>query len=290
MLLLTISALIMALLVALGGLWVLSSKQPSRAIQQRRKVVFMSVRLADPGASRSSILSDTGALWHKAGLFPFLGAEHNDWTDFLVLPDGSGLPQRIQNQPGVEDVYAAEVRLSRVPPLFVAVLRAMHLLGLSKKPSNPLPERAEDLLAQFEGNAATLPTVSSIESCYECHADVSVTMVNYLDYNALETGGKKAGRDLYNRYGFEAIKSVHRVGGQFLFAGRVTNVLVEAKHGGATAGLWDDLAAMIYPDPTAILYMEQHPDYKRSLRWRDQALARSVVIASTDIGRAAARA
>ena len=70
------------------------------------------------------------------------------------------------------------------------------------------------------------------------------------------------------------------VGGQFLFAGRVKQVLIEPQSAPGP-GEWDDLAAMIYPDPTAILSMEQNADYKRSLGDRDEGLKSTRVIAST---------
>ena len=88
------------------------------------------------------------------------------------------------------------------------------------------------------------------------------------------------GRKAYGRYGQEAFKAVHMVGGQFLFAGRVKQVVVEAQ-GAPGPRKWDDLAAMIYPDPTAILAMEQSSDYRRGLGDRDEGLKHTRVIAST---------
>ncbi|MEL6413893.1 MAG: hypothetical protein AAFQ15_03010, partial [Pseudomonadota bacterium] len=91
------------------------------------------------------------------------------------------------------------------------------------------------------------------------------------------------GRANYRRYGAEAIKAVHAVGGQLLFAGTITRVLVEPKHAphdGAMSHDWDDLAAMIYPDPLAIFAMEQNPDYVAALDYRDRSLERTEVIAS----------
>ena len=69
------------------------------------------------------------------------------------------------------------------------------------------------------------------------------------------------------------------MGGQLLFAGKVSRVLIEPK-GADAPREWDDLAAMIYPDPSAIFAMEQNEDYVASLGFRDASLKRTHVIAS----------
>ena len=71
-----------------------------------------------------------------------------------------------------------------------------------------------------------------------------VTMMNFLEYFPDEAGDKAKGRRTYLRYGTEAMKAVHAVGGQLLFAGQVSEVLIEPK-GQAAPVQWDDLAAMI---------------------------------------------
>ncbi|MEL6856182.1 MAG: hypothetical protein AAFO83_13890 [Cyanobacteria bacterium J06607_13] len=73
------------------------------------------------------------------------------------------------------------------------------------------------------------------------------------------------------------MQTVHRVGGQFLFAGRIKRLLIDTDTA-PTAGPWNDLAAMIYPDPTAILMMEQDQKYREALKFRDAGLERTVVL------------
>lgn len=59
--------------------------------------------------------------------------------------------------------------------------------------------------------------------------EAQISMVNHLGYCADETGDKTAARGRYQRYGREAMRAVHRVGGQFLFAGRISKVLIESR-------------------------------------------------------------
>ena len=68
-------------------------------------------------------------------------------------------------------------------------------------------------------------------------------------------------------------------GGQLLFAGGVTKVLVQAKSG-PTMGRWDGMAAMIYPTPTGILQMEREPAYREASRYCNEGLARTAIIAA----------
>jgi hypothetical protein len=82
------------------------------------------------------------------------------------------------------------------------------------------------------------------------------------------------------RYCLVAMRTVYSTGGHLLFAGRILSVLREPK-AGPTIGRWDDLAAMRYPSPSAILSMEHAPDYHAALDDRDAGLERTLVIATT---------
>jgi hypothetical protein len=109
--------------------------------------------------------------------------------------------------------------------------------------------------------------------------DMRLAMMNFLEYPAIAKGDAADGRAAYLRYGREAFKAVHAVGGQFLFAGTITKVLARP-HNPDWQVPWDDVAAMIYPDPTAIFAMEQFPFYRRALGERDAGLKRTRVIAT----------
>jgi hypothetical protein len=75
------------------------------------------------------------------------------------------------------------------------------------------------------------------------------------------------------------MKAVHQVSGQSLFVGRISEVIIESKNE-STSGEWDDLATMIYPDSLALFFMEQIPDDKSALQFRDESLERTIVIAT----------
>ena len=105
-------------------------------------------------------------------------------------------------------------------------------------------------------------------------------MLNYLQFYRDEAGQADAARREYrNKYGVQAVQAVHRVGGQFLFSGTIEQVTIAAKRQPSPVQ-WDDLAAMIYPDPTAIFYMEQHEPYRNALKHRDNSLERSDIVAT----------
>jgi uncharacterized protein (DUF1330 family) len=109
-------------------------------------------------------------------------------------------------------------------------------------------------------------------------------MVNFLGYydDAKYRNARHdvTGRTAYMRYGVVAMRTVYRTGGHLLFTGRILSVLREPA-AGPTIGKWDDVAAMRYPNPPAILSMEHAPDYHAALDDRDAGLERTLVIATT---------
>ncbi|TAD73935.1 MAG: hypothetical protein EAY70_11855, partial [Sphingomonadales bacterium] len=129
------------------------------------------------------------------------------------------------------------------------------------------------------GRRELLPTIESIALAQAMAPDTALAMMNFLEYQSLAEGDAVDGRAAYLRYGREAFKAVHTVGGQFLFAGTITAMLIQPRSPD-WQGPWDDVAAMIYPDPTAIFAMEQIPAYARALGDRDAGLRRTRVIAT----------
>ncbi len=176
--------------------------------------------------------------------------------------------------PGLSDLFVAEVALTRIPVLVPGLLRLQHLIGLTRRPSGPLPT----MLDAVEARRELLPTVDAI-ALAQTQLAAPVAMMNFLEYYALARGDAVDGRAAYLRYGREAFKAVHAVGGQFLFAGTITAVLAQPRRPDWQAP-WDDVAAMIYPDPTAIFAMEQFPFYRRALGDRDAGLKRTRVFAT----------
>lgn len=250
---------------------VIGMRLPSRRIHRHCTVVFAALRQEQPGAR----LTTGAVLWRSSALFTLIGEGDPYWTDYLILLTGTADVAQLSSQLGVSDAFVAEVALTPVPPLVLGVLRLRHLLGLTRRPAAPLPTA----LDHIEGRRDVLPTMDAIAKARTLPQDMPLAMMNFLEYPAIAKGDAVDGRAAYLRYGREAFKAVHAVGGQFLFAGTITKVLAQPRSPDWQVP-WDDVAAMIYPDPTAIFAMEQFPFYRRALGDRDTGLKRTRVIAT----------
>ena len=271
----SLAVLLTALGLAALSLWILAARQPSGAIHNHESVIFVAIKHDDASFVKSSGFLGEKALWRASAAFPFISDIEQYWTDYLILPDDPTHVTGIVPGGELADVYIAQVELTKIPSIVPGLLRAQHLVGLTRRPSGPLPTSTDVI----EGRRDVLPTQASLDAALAMDSNTQVTMMNFLAYFPTPTGDKEPGRRTYRRYGQEAIKAVHMVGGQFLFSGTVTKVLQEAK-GHPAPVVWDDLAAMIYPDPTAIFYMEQDAAYIKALGWRDDSLERTRVIAT----------
>jgi uncharacterized protein (DUF1330 family) len=246
-------------------------RQPSRRIYRQGTVIFAALRQDDPALR----LIAPDALWASSAQFTLIGEGDPYWTDYLILPPDRRALAELQAQPGVSDLFVAEVELTPVPLLVPGVLRLQHLLGLTRRPAGPVPT----MLDNVEGRRELLPTIESIARAQAMAPDAALAMLNFLEYPSIAKGDAVDGRTAYHRYGREAFRAVHAVGGQFLFAGTITAMLIQPRSPD-WLGPWDDVAAMIYPDPTAIFAMEQIPAYARALGQRDAGLKRTRVIAT----------
>ena len=270
-----LACLVAVFVIGAGCVWALGAQQPSRAIHTHDRVLFVALKLEDQGKGSAADLFAGTALWRAQAQFPFIGKGGAHFTDFAILLMGADYEAGIKAAGPVADAYVAELELLDVPSVVTGLLRAQHLLGVTRRPKGPLPTQLDEEL----GRPDLLPTLESIEQTISLPAETQVTMMNFLEYVPTQSGDKEPGRKTYQRYGAEAMKSVHAVGGQFLFAGKVANVLVPSKAEPGTQR-WDDLAAMIYPDPEAILYMEQFDYYQAALNYRDDGLKSTRVVAS----------
>jgi uncharacterized protein (DUF1330 family) len=257
-----------ALAIALSA--IVGLRQPSRRIHRHGRIIFAALRQGDP----CSPLGVPPSLWASRALFTFVGDGDPYWTDCLIYPVGSIDPAELTSQPAILDAFLAEVDLSRVPLLIPGGLRLRHLLGLSRRPSGQQPV----IPATLAGRRELLPTPAAIARA-EAEAKTPVAMINFLEYAASARDGAQGGRAAYRRYARQAFRAVHAVGGQFLFAGTITAVLAWPRSP-AWQVVWDDLAAMIYPDPSAILAMEQFAFYRRALAAREAGLKSTRVIAT----------
>lgn len=260
-----------AIVLAIGLAVVIGMRQPSRRIHRNRTIIFAALRQEQPGAC----LITGEVLWRSSALFTLIGEGDPYWTDYLIFPTGTADMAQLTSQPGVSDAFVAEVALTQVPAVALGVLRLRHLLGLTRRPAAPLPSA----LDHIEGRRDVLPTMEAIAKAQALPQDLPLAMMNFLEYPAIAKGDAADGRAAYLRYGRQAMRAVHAVGGQFLFAGTITDVLAQPRNPDWQAP-WDDVAAMIYPDPTAIFAMEQFPAYRRALGDRNAGLKRTRVIAT----------
>ena len=273
--LMSLAGLVVVLLIGAGSLFAVGAQQPSASIQQHDRILFVALKLEDrPQEGATDLFAET-ALWRGRALFTFIGSDEAHFTDYFLLPVEADYRAGIKAAGRVADAYVAEVELFEVPSLITGLLRAQYLLGVTRRPKGPLPSAFDEDFAR----ADVLPTLEAAQQTLDLPADTQVTMINYLEYFPTQSGDKEPGRQTYQRYGSAAMRSVHSVGGQFLFAGRVSKVLV-APTAVSAPRQWDDLAAMIYPDPEAIFYMEQFDYYRAAMGYRDDSLQSSRVVAS----------
>lgn len=265
-----IAALAGLVMLVVAAAWITGLRQPSRRIYRHDTVIVAALRQGN----RATRVIAADAVWTSSALFTLIGDGDPYWTDYLILPPDPRALAALKTQPGLADLFVAEVELTSVPALALGMLRLQHLLGLTRRPVDPAPA----MLDRVAGRRDVLPTIEAIAEA-QALADVPVAMMNFLEYRAQAKGDAVDGRAAYYRYGREAFKAVHAVGGQFLFAGRITAVLVPPQNAQWQVA-WDDMAAMIYPDPTAIFAMEQLPAYRRALGERDAGLKRTRVIAT----------
>lgn len=235
-----------------------------------------------------AVRGETGALapgvekrLETSAKFALIGPDDAYWHRFIVAHGGDAntIPIDLSS---AEDAYVARVGLRRPPKLLLGILRTLIAVGFLSKPTGPIINDAQAL--NFRPDV--MPSASAITRLLAEPPTFAPAMINFLAYKAeaAYADGREptSGRVAYGRYGIVALRTVYRTGGRLLFAGRILAVLREAKAGPAT-GHWDDLAAMQYPNPPAILSMEHAPDYHAALDHRDAGLDRTIVIASTPL-------
>ncbi len=273
----TLALIIVAALAAfIAALWLIGAREPAYAIAAGNPQWFIAIR-GEGGALTPGVRAN----WSSASDFTFIGAEDAYWRRFIVASGGDPNQMPIALD-GVEDAYVARVKLRRPPRLLLGVLKLLIRCGVLSKPHGPIVQDAQSLSFRSD----VMPSAAAIARLLAKPPSYAPAMVNFLAYHqdAQYHGGAigVTGRAAYMRYGIVAMRTVYRTGGHLLFSGRILSVMREAKAGPA-AGRWDDVAAMRYPNPPAILSMEHAPDYHAALDDRDAGLERTIVIASTPI-------
>ncbi len=224
-------------------------------------------------ADAPSLLGDIR--WSSRADLTFVGPDDPYWSEFAIL---SGQRDDVLARVGAlnpADAFVARIRLMAPPALAFGVLKALIAVGVLSKPDGPLLKDVSGMGYDM----AFMPSASNIGRLLAKPANYAPAMVNFLQYK------KPDGAQAYMRYGRVAMRTVYRTGGRLLFFARVREI-ARAASAGPCVGEWDELAAMQYSRPDAILSMEHAPDYRAVLVHRDAGLARTVVIASTPGGRA----
>jgi len=99
-----------------------------------------------------------------------------------------------------------------------------------------------------------------------------ISMVNLLKYkeNAEYDDGRKtnlSGKEAYQLYAAEVIKLIAKYGGEFVFAGSVSRLML-----GEVDEMWDEIAIAKYPSRKAMFEMTMDPEYQKIHVHRDAGL------------------
>jgi hypothetical protein len=263
-----------ALAAIVAALWLIGASEKTYAISKGEPQWFIAMR-GEPGALAPGVTQR----WSSHTDFAFIGPDDAYWHRFIIASGGDADKPPIALDTA-EDAYVARVKLRRPPQLLLGILKALIGFGILGKPQGPVTADAQTLTFRSD----VMPGAQAISRLLAQPASYGPAMVNFLSYykDAYYDGRAESvsGRTAYMRYGIVAMRTVYRTGGRLIFAARVLSVLREAR-AGPTVGRWDDVAAMQYPTPQAILSMEHAPDYHAALGDRDAGLERTVVIATT---------
>lgn len=274
----TIALVILAAIITLiTVLWLIGAREPVYAISAGDGPHWFIAARGQPGALSPGV----NERWRSSTDFTMIGGAPDGayWQHFIIASGGNPATSPIALDTA-EDAYVARVRLRRPPPLLFGVLKALIGLGILSRPQGPIVQDAQALSFRSD----VMPSAVSITRLLAQPSAYAPAMVNFLgyykdaQYRTAQPG--VSGRTAYMRYGLVAMRTVYRTGGHLLFTGRILSVLREPK-AGPTIGNWDDVAAMRYPNPPAILSMEHAPDYHAALDDRDAGLERTLVIATT---------
>jgi uncharacterized protein (DUF1330 family) len=266
---------IAALTASIALLWAIGAREPVYAISEGDGPHWFVALRGEAGA----LAPDVTQRWASAADFALIGADDAYWHRFAILSGGDAekMPIALDR---AEDAFVARVKLRRPPKPLLGLLKLLIALGVLNGPSGDIVQDAQAL----EFRSDVMPGADAIAALLAKPGEYSPAMVNFLAYRAQAQYSKPrreiSGAAAYLRYGMVALRTVYRTGGHLLFTGRIVSILREAK-AGPCAGRWDDVAAMRYPNPPAILSMEHAPDYRAALHHRDAGLERTVVIAST---------
>ncbi|MBC7768552.1 MAG: hypothetical protein H7124_07175 [Phycisphaerales bacterium] len=253
-------------------LWLIGAREPVYRLRADGAVWFVAVR-----GGGDELAPGARVLWAAQSDFAFIGAPDAYWSRFLIVTGDVETPI-VEGR--FEDAYAARVRLIAPPRMALGLIKLLATSGILSRPST------DDVAADVQSlgfHAELMPSSAAIATLLARPQSYAPAMVNFLRYHTDAKGERGGtGRAAYRRYGVVAMRTVYRTGGHLLFYGMVEAIFRQAS-GGPTMGAWDDVAAMRYPNPRAILSMEHVPAYRAALVHRDAGLASTMVVASTPL-------
>ena len=120
----------------------------------------------------------------------------------------------------------------------------------------------------MEVKNALMPNDQQMAGFLEEGKDQPIYMVNLLKFkDKAEYPDKRetdlTGEEAYAIYGQEVRKHLEKVGGQPIFSGKVSRLML-----GEVEDLWDVVAIATYPNRKAMLDMLSDPEYKKSAQHR----------------------
>ena len=121
-------------------------------------------------------------------------------------------------------------------------------------------------------NNKVMPNEEQLNGFLENPETGPISMVNLLKYKdkAIYEDGRDAGltgEQAYGLYAAEVINFVEKYGGEFVFAGKVSRLML-----GEVEDLWDAVAIAKYPSRKAMLDMTMDPEYQKIHVHRDAGL------------------
>ena len=129
---------------------------------------------------------------------------------------------------------------------------------------------------------ALIPSDKQMKEFTEGDINTPIYMVNLLKFKkkAVYEDGRKtnlSGEEAYAIYGMEVIEHLKKVGGEPIFSGVVSRLML-----GEVDELWDWIAVVKYPSRKAMLEMILNPDYIESEKHRSAGLEGQLNIETKD--------
>ena len=117
-----------------------------------------------------------------------------------------------------------------------------------------------------------------VESLLKSDVKGPFVMISLFRFRETTANGE-VGEHVYARYLGRAAPFAEKIGARLLWYGDARHVFA-----GTGADAWDRALIVEYPSRTAFGQMYEMPEYQASLAFRDQALAKLVMLVSDSIG------